>query len=163
MSYFLHILTIPLAIIYSQMAEWFIHKYILHGLGKKRKSFWSFHWHAHHKNCRKFSNYDEDYLNDWQGPPLREKIGLLALVLLHSPLVMYVPLFFITLIFCAIRYYRIHRLAHLNIHWGKSFLRSHYDHHMGKNQDANWGVTVEWVDKLFKTRIPYDEKKQRGK
>jgi len=28
----------------------------------------------------------------------------------------------------------------------------HYDHHMGKNQDSNWGVTVEWVDKLFNTR-----------
>jgi sterol desaturase/sphingolipid hydroxylase (fatty acid hydroxylase superfamily) len=31
----------------------------------------------------------------------------------------------------------------------------HYDHHMGKNQEANWGITTDWVDKLLRTRIKY--------
>jgi sterol desaturase/sphingolipid hydroxylase (fatty acid hydroxylase superfamily) len=157
MSYFLHFLTIPLAIIYSHVSEWLIHKYILHGLGKNRKSIWSFHWHAHHKKCRKYNNYDEDYLDDWLGAPLREKIGLFTLVLVHLPLLMYVPLFFITLTLCAIKYYKVHKYAHLNPCWGKTFLRWHYDHHMGKDQDANWGVTTDWVDRLLKTRKKYYE------
>ena len=157
MSYLLHILSIPLAIVYSQISEWVIHKYILHGLGKNRKSFWSFHWHAHHKNCRKHGNYDEDYLDGIQGPPLREKVGLFLLVMLHSPLVLYMPLFFITLVYCAFRYYKIHKYAHLQPIWGKLFLRWHYDHHMGKNQDTNWGVTVDWVDRMMGTRAPYEE------
>ena len=58
----------------------------------------------------------------------------------------------------AIRYYRIHRYAHLQPIWGKIFLRWHYDHHMGKTQDANWGVTTDWVDRLMKTRVCYEEK-----
>ena len=61
MTVILHICTIPLAIIYSQVSEWIIHKYVLHGLGKKKGSHWSFHWHAHHKKCRKNDFYDEDY------------------------------------------------------------------------------------------------------
>ena len=52
----------------------------------------------------------------------------------------------------AMRYFYYHRRAHLNVEWGKKKMPWHYDHHMGKNQDSNWGVTVEWVDKLFKTR-----------
>ena len=162
MSLILHILTIPLAILYSQVMEWVLHKYVLHGLGKNKKSPWAFHWHAHHKKSRKQDFYDEDYLDDWIGPPLREKIGLFVSVLAHSPLLIYVPLFFITLIIHAFRYYRIHKYAHLHPLWGKLFLTWHYDHHMGKNQDANWGVTTGWVDNLMGTRIKYHENDKRS-
>jgi len=152
MTTFFHICAIPLAVIYSQISEWFIHKYVLHGLGKNGKSFWSFHWHAHHKKCRKNDFYDDDYKDDWTGAPRRERIGLLLLILLHSPLAYYAPLFFMTLVICAIRYYKIHKYAHLHPLWGKIFLRWHYDHHMGKEQDANWGVTTDWVDRLLDTK-----------
>jgi len=30
---------------------------------------------------------------------------------------------------------------------------------MGKNQDANWGVTTSWVDKATGTRIRYQDRK----
>jgi hypothetical protein len=162
MTYLLHILTIPLAILYSHLSEWLIHKYVLHGLGKDKKSFWSFHWHAHHKKCRKDDNHDINYLDGWAGPALREKIGLFGLILIHSPLFIYAPLFFVTLILCAVRYYKIHKYAHLHPIWGKVFLTWHYDHHMGKDQDANWGVTTDWPDRLFGTRIEYT-KINRGK
>ena len=35
----------------------------------------------------------------------------------------------------------------------------HYDHHMGKNQEANWGITSEWVDRLVGTRVRYQDRK----
>jgi len=49
----------------------------------------------------------------------------------------------------------VHRKAHLDTEWGKKNLPWHYDHHMGKNQNANWGVTTDWVDRLAGTRIKY--------
>ena len=42
-----------------------------------------------------------------------------------------------------------------NVEWAKENIPWHYDHHMGKNQDANWGVTTDWVDRLLNTRIKY--------
>ena len=156
MIYLLHAFTIPLAIIYSHVMECIIHKHILHNLGKNKKSPWSFHWHAHHRKCRKYNYYDEDYLNNWVGPPRKEIIGLFVLVLLHTPLLMLVPLFSITVAIQAIRYYKIHSYSHLNPSWAKQNLRWHYDHHMGDDQDSNWGVTNEWVDKLIRTRKRYE-------
>ena len=152
LSYFTIIIS---AILYSNVIEWIAHKYILHGLGKNKKSPWAFHWHQHHNKARKNKFYDDDYLNGWQGPALREKIGLFSLLVLHTPIVFYYPLFFLILVYCSFRYYKIHKYAHLHPSWAQHYLRCHYDHHMGDNQNANWGVTVEWVDRLLGTRINY--------
>mgnify|MGYP003663928552 FL=1 len=56
-----------------------------------------------------------------------------------------------------LRYFYMHRKAHTNVEWCKKNIPWHYDHHMGKNQDVNYGVTVEWPDKLFGTRVIYRE------
>ena len=82
-----------------------------------------------------------------------KKLFILSLV--HSPLILILPLFYITLVFCFIRSYRIHKKSHLDVKWCKEHLPWHYDHHMGKNQDANWGVTTDWIDRLVGTRIEY--------
>ena len=34
-----------LGIMYANVGEWLMHKYILHGLGKKPNSFWAYHLH----------------------------------------------------------------------------------------------------------------------
>ena len=47
--------------LYATWLEWILHKYILHGLGKKKNSWFNFHWHSHHRSCRKNSNLDENY------------------------------------------------------------------------------------------------------
>ena len=49
----------------------------------------------------------------------------------------------------------IHRRCHVDVEWGKRNFPWHYDHHMGKNQDANWGVTNPLWDHILKTRIKY--------
>src|SRR5690349_15746488 len=54
-------LGIPLGLAASNATEWLIHKYVLHGLGQKKGSFWSFHWHDHHKNVRRNDHVDPDY------------------------------------------------------------------------------------------------------
>ena len=43
---------IPLGLLAANATEWVVHKYVLHGLGKKKSSFWSFHWHEHHAESR---------------------------------------------------------------------------------------------------------------
>jgi len=155
-----YLAAIILAILYSNIVEWLAHKYVLHGIGKNKNNFWSFHWKDHHKKSKKNNFFDQDYLNDWTGPPLREKIGLFFLLFAHSPLAFIYPIFFITLIFCTVRYYYMHKYAHLNPTWAYDNLRCHYDHHMGKNQDANWGVTTGWVDKVAGTRVfNYNDRK----
>ena len=53
------------------------------------------------------------------------------------------------------RYYRVHKRAHLDPEWAKVHLPWHYDHHMGPNQNANWCVTRPWFDHLMGTREPY--------
>ena len=140
------------AYIYGGLAEWVLHKYALHGLGKKKKSIFSFHWHAHHKSCRKNNNFDSDYKLPVAPPVKREILFLFLLSSIHFPLFFIAPYFFGGVVLYAIRYFYYHRRAHLDVEWGKRKMPWHYDHHMGKNQDSNWGVTVEWVDKLLKTR-----------
>ena len=48
-------------LLYSNASEWLVHKYLLHGLGRKKDSFYAFHWHEHHKRARKSEMRDEDY------------------------------------------------------------------------------------------------------
>jgi hypothetical protein len=52
---------IALGLIYANAGEWLIHKYVLHGLGRRRSSFWSYHWHEHHRHARKLDHRDPDY------------------------------------------------------------------------------------------------------
>jgi len=145
-----------MAIVYTQLLEWVLHRYVLHGLGKNKKSMFSSHWHTHHKTSRKNDNFDKDYLRSIFFESSRQEIiGLILLVLIHAPLLLYLPLFYFSLIILSIRYYIIHRRSHLDIKWCKEHLPWHYDHHLGKNQNVNWGVTTDWVDKLFKTKIKY--------
>ena len=150
------LITIPLGIIYVHLLEWVLHKYVLHGLGKNKKSNWSSHWNIHHKKSRKNNFYDDDYKKSWRSLGSRSEImGLILLALLHFPLFFVLPIFYITILFGGFRYYYVHKKSHLDLNWAKKKVPWHYDHHMGKSQDANWGVTTDWVDRLFKTRIVY--------
>ena len=138
------------------MLEWVVHKYVLHGLGKRKNSPWASHWHTHHRNSRKNDNYDDDYNYSFMKKTRRGEIfGLIKMALVHLPLLFYIPLFYATLIACAFRYYFMHKKAHLDVEWGKKNMPWHYDHHMGKNQDSNWGVTTDWVDKIVGTRMTH--------
>ncbi len=148
---------IPLGLLYANAGEWLIHKYVLHGVGKKKGSFFSFHWGEHHRACRKQDFYDRDYTrsifgNHAQG---KEALGVAGLMLLHAPLWPVAPWFTATVWYSGLNYFLTHRKAHLDPAWARERLKHHYDHHMGTNQDANWGVTKPWFDFVMGTRIDY--------
>jgi hypothetical protein len=150
-----------LGLIYANAGEWLMHKYILHGLGQNRRSFWSYHVYEHHTICIEYAMLDPGYqsikLTTWN-TQTKELAVLMGIVLLHMPLVLLSPLFFSAVVISLLTYYYRHRRSHLDPVWAKRHLRWHYDHHLGGNSSANWCVTWPWFDYLMGTRI----KKRKG-
>ncbi|MDP3990642.1 MAG: sterol desaturase family protein [archaeon] len=148
---------IPIGLLYADAAEWLIHKHILHGLGRTKDSFWDFHWHNHHRNSRKSGGYDFCYENSVlaPGPQRTEVAGLVILAASHLPLLPIAPFFTGTVLYRTIDYYNKHKKAHLDPEWARENLPWHYDHHMGPDQDKNWGITSCLIDKLVGTRKVY--------
>jgi sterol desaturase/sphingolipid hydroxylase (fatty acid hydroxylase superfamily) len=140
-------------VLYANILEWVIHKYVLHGLGKKKGTLLSFHFHEHHKISRKNNGLDLDYMT-WG--LTKESIFLIFLLLLHTPIFFLSPVFFTTLFTYSVLYYCAHRKSHLDTKWARRWLPWHYDHHMGKNQEANWCVLFPLADYIFRSRIKYE-------
>jgi len=150
---------VGIGVVYSQILEWAIHRYALHGkkMGKKRGHPLSFHFHVHHRVVRQQQFHDPAYdgsIFKWEAGG-QEAYSLLKLGIVHLPLLWFAPGFTIGGAIGMMRYYFIHKKSHLDPEWCKEKLPWHYDHHMAPNQDANWGVTVEWVDILMGTRVHY--------
>ena len=148
---------IALGLIYANAGEWLIHKYVLHGLGRRRSSFWSYHWHEHHRHARKLDHRDPDYERSvfrWNAQG-KEALGLVTLGLAHLVLLPSAPVFVVTVELGALRYYLVHKRAHRDPEWARARLPWHYDHHMGPNQDANWCVSWPWFDWVMGTREGY--------
>lgn len=152
-----HILLIPVALLYANGLEWAIHKYILHGLGKNKNSIFAYHWHDHHKRCRKNMGADKAYTfrRWWRVKAIfQERLSLLLLLAAHFPVALWVPTVWLALVYAMINYYRVHRASHISVAWAKKHVPWHYDHHMGKDQDANWCITRPWFDRIMGTRVP---------
>ena len=152
-------LGIPLGLAASNAGEWFLHKHMLHGLGRSRKSFWAFHWHEHHREAFKNDMIDPQYtrsLFTWS-PQGKEALALALGAVAALPLFPVAPIFTGTLWFAMARYYRVHKRSHQDPAWAKENLPWHVDHHLGKDQNANWCVTHPWFDYVMKTRKPYSE------
>ena len=143
--------------LYANLIECLIHKHIFHGrLGKKRNAPCSHHWHEHHKTVRINNGYDGAYQKSWFRQSIsREAIELTFLSLLHSPLFFIFPYFSMTISAWTFIYYAVHSQAHRNPEWAKRWAPWHWDHHMGKNQDANWCVTMPLMDHILGTRVYY--------
>ncbi len=145
------------ALVYANAAEWWIHKHVLHGPGKKRESFWSFHFHEHHNASRRHDMVDDAYLRSVFGRHAqgKEAVGVFTLAAVHTPLLFLAPGFVAGVWCSAALYYRRHKRAHMDPAWAREHLPWHVDHHMGPNQDANWCVTFPWFDHVMGTREPY--------
>jgi hypothetical protein len=145
-----------IGLIYGNFAEWFLHKHLLHRFGKNKNSMWSFHWKDHHRYARQNEFFDFDYFKpvSWNTRG-KELLGLVGLILLHAPLLLYLPGLAIGAYLHMALYYFLHKKSHLEPEWAKKYLRWHWDHHMGQNQDANWCVTYPLADYVLGTRERY--------
>jgi hypothetical protein len=148
---------IPLGLAYSNMMEWVLHKYMLHGRGRDKRSFWSFHWHEHHREARKHHMFDPQYVRSiftWS-PQGKEVAALIAGGVVTGLVFPVAPFFTLTAWACQVRYYQKHKRAHLDLKWVKENMPWHYDHHMGRDQNSNWCVTHPWFDHVMGTRKKY--------
>lgn len=161
---------IPLGWLYTNAGEWIIHKYVLHGLGRRKKSFWSFHWHEHHRESRRGEMADPQYerplFRGWNAQT-KEVASLAVGAALHAPLFPIAPFFTGTVWYCMWRYYRIHKKAHRDPRWARENLPWHVDHHLAKDQNLNWCVTHPFFDYVMGTRSRYvgtrDEQKDEAR
>lgn len=144
---------IPVALLYANAFEWWAHKHLLHGLGKTKHSFFAFHFFDHHRAARKHGMRDDGYAQGVFGgaPQRKEALLLTGLVAVHLPLMPVAPFFTATVAYSAVNYWRTHKRAHLDPAWADAHLPWHVEHHMGRNQDANWCVTHPFFDHLMGT------------
>ncbi|MCS6800182.1 MAG: sterol desaturase family protein [Myxococcota bacterium] len=154
-----------LGLLYENAGEWLVHRYVLHGLGRRRGSFWSFHWHEHHRDARRNGFADPVYAQPpwrWHAAS-REALMLAGAALAHVPLLPVAPFFTAGVLFGIWQYWSRHRRAHLDPQWARTHLPWHYDHHMGPDQNANWCVSYPWFDHVMGTRRPYvGTERERG-
>jgi hypothetical protein len=137
----------------ANIVEWVIHKYVLHGLGKDKSSIWRFHWSGHHRAARKHDMYDESYLTGpFHESRRSETLGMLVIMLTQAPFFWVAPGYTIATWVYSLVYLWAHRKAHLDTVWGKKWMPWHVDHHLGQNQDQNWGVVAPWFDWAMGTR-----------
>ena len=143
------LIQIILGIFAASFLEWFTHKYILHVLGRKKASFFSFHWGVHHATARRNKFLDSMV-------SAREAFGIFFLCVIFTPLILFLPFTYGTMFIHAMLYFVLHNTAHKYPKFAKKYMRWHYDHHMGKNQNMNWCVVHPLADYIMKTRIKYD-------
>jgi hypothetical protein len=148
---------IPLGLLYANALEWASHRYLLHGLGRKKDSFWAFHWHEHHRNVRRHGGHDPDYLRSRIGLHAqgKETLALAVTCLAHVPLLPVAPFFTLAAWGYAVHSYRVHKRAHLDPAWARENVPWHVDHHLGPDQHTNWCTGAPWFDRLMGTRTPY--------
>lgn len=146
---------IALGLLAANAGEWLFHKHVLHGVGKNKRSFWSFHWHEHHRNSKRNDMRDATYERNTFGAHAqgKESAALVAAGVLMLPLLPIAPLFTTTMWACAWNYHRVHKRAHLDPAWAREHLPWHVDHHLAPNQDANWCVTNPFFDHVMDTRV----------
>lgn len=156
-SVLLWIAGVPLGLFLANLSEWLVHRHVLHGLGRRRSSFWSFHWHEHHRAARRNAMFDPDYERfpiGWHAQG-KEILGLSLGAIPALAVAPWMPTLGLTLVGCGVEYWYKHRRAHLDPAWARAHLPWHVDHHLGRDQDANWCVTRPWCDRLFGTRKPW--------
>ncbi len=133
---------------YANFLDWAIH-ILLHK--PKGKSRFKFHW-KHHGVARRNSNYDKDYkLKIWHN----ETYLTLAGIVIHTPLLFVWFSFSLTAISYALIYAVLHRMTHIHVDFFKKWMPWHYEHHMGKNQNANWCVVCPLMDHIMGTRVKW--------
>lgn len=135
------VLGIVIAWVYSHVLEYYAHKF-LHRF-KRKGQLMSFHMREHHVNAKR----------QWMSttPGWKEAFYLGILALLHLPVAWVSVPAYATLLLCSLHYLYVHSRSHLDVNWGCDNVPWHVDHHLG-NQQANWGVRSDWVDRLLGTK-----------
>ena len=145
------IIGILLGFLYANFLDWATHILLHKPNGRSR---FRFHW-KHHALARRNNNEDKDYSEK----TFHNETWLTLLgIALHLPLLYVWKPFAVTAILYALVYIILHRKTHQHVTFFKKYCPWHYEHHMGKNQNANWCVVCPLMDHLLGTREKWLDK-----
>jgi hypothetical protein len=130
-------------IVYANIIEYAVHRYLFHGLGKKKNSVFAFHIRSHHLTARKNKFIDRKV-------SLVELIGLPIVLAIHLPVWFIAPTIFYGLSAYALAFVILHNYQHRHPEFTKKYFPWHWNHHM-KNQNKSWGVVLPLTDVLTGT------------
>jgi len=131
------------AILYANLLEYAIHRYLFHGLGKDSSSMFAFHLREHHIISIQNGFVDKRVSK-------KELIGIVVAIILHSPIIYIYPAFFYSISAYGIMFVVIHNLLHSHPKIAKRFFWWHWNHHM-RNQNKSWAVVIPITDVLTGT------------
>ena len=132
-----------LGIIYASFLEWWIHKKLFHEHGRKKDSLFAYHLRDHHVVAKKNKFIDKRLSAIETG-------GLFFLMVIHMPLVLISPMFFIATVLYALAFFCLHNYGHRDPKYAKKYQNWHWKHHM-KNPNQNWNVVLPIADWIMKT------------
>ncbi len=157
------VLEIVIGVLYASLAEWLLHKYVLHGVaGSVSRDFQASHW-IHHRAVRKYALYDPRYEKPFWHWEVRGKeiVAVWLLLALHTPLVFVAPAFLATIVTFGFSYLYLHRKMHLQTGWGKRWFPGHMEHHLVGNQQHSYNVLLPIWDYLLRTRAKDTKRKKK--
>jgi len=147
-------LQVFIAWIYGYILEYSIHRWILHNKSKYTKWAYYNHFICHHGKCRKNNMIESKYNENKTILNFEIKFGI-VLSIVHIPILILFPFSYIVLILSMVSYYYHHRSTHINVLTSRKNMSWHYDHHMGPNQNFNFGIRSDIIDRLLGTRKYY--------
>lgn len=147
------LLGVPLGVFAENAGEWVLHRYVLHGWGRRPGSWWHYHWYEHHRTVLEQHMRDPGYRRWPRWNSQGKELAVLGVIgIAHLSLCTVAPGYVSGMWAGLVCYYWRHRRAHLDESWARQHLPWHYDHHFGPVEDANWCVTWPWFDYLAGTR-----------
>jgi len=125
-------------ILYANILEYLIHRYLFHGHGKSGHSIFAFHLREHHLIARRNGFIDLRISRN-------ELVGMPIAVVLHAPLWFLSPALFIAVASYGLLFVVIHNTIHQYPEFAKRYFWWHWNHHM-RNQNKSWGVVLPITD-----------------
>ena len=132
-----------LGFVQGSLIEYLVHRYLFHGLGKKKDSMFAYHLRDHHLVSRK-----NDFIDNKLS--VHEAIGVVFLVALHVPALFLSTYLFTGIAFYAFLFVVLHNTMHKTPGLAEKYFWWHWNHHM-KNQNKSWNVVLPIFDLLTGT------------
>ena len=129
--------------IHGSLIEYLVHRYLFHGLGKKKDSIFAYHLRDHHLVSRR-----NDFIDNKLS--VHEAIGVVFLVALHVPALFLSLYLFAAIAFYSFLFIALHNTMHKTPGLAKKYFWWHWNHHM-KNQNKSWNVVLPIFDLLTGT------------
>ena len=125
------------------LVEYLVHRYLFHGLGKKKDSRFAYHLRDHHLVSRRNDFIDKKL-------SVHEAIGVIFLIALHVPALFVSAYLFLGIAVYASLFVILHNMMHKTPEIGKKYFWWHWNHHM-RNQNKSWNVVFPLFDLLTGT------------